>query len=261
MMLTLLSDFGCRDNFVGIAKGILLQQLPNALIIDLSHEILPFHLLQCSYYLKSSCFQFPKNTVHLSLFDIMHTNPAKLLITKKEDQFILSADNGLIPLSFPESEDKIYCYEEVAFNYQDWIKNAAIFLRNFGEQGFSLKQLQEVEPFIGPHSIEPFMEKDWLECKIIHVDIYGNVITNLSKEKFENYKKDKAFRIDFARVDSITEISEDYNSVPDGEKLALFNSGGFLEIAINKGSAAQLFGLDVVRDHQLIYQKIKIYFL
>ena len=260
MMLTLLSDFGYRDNFVGIAKGILLQQLPNALIVDLSHEILPFHFLQCSYYLKSSYAQFPKNTVHLSLFDIMHEQPAKLLITEIDQQFILSADNGLLPLTFSDNTEKVYRYAEVANNYQEWIGNAAIFLKQWQEQGFSTHHLQEIEPFKGPHSIQPFINPDGIDCQIIHVDVYGNVITNLSKAKFEDLIEGKDFKIEFARSDAISEISEDYNSVPEGEKLALFNSGGFLEIAVNKGSAAQLFGLSVVRDHQLIYQKIKIYF-
>jgi len=261
MMLTLLSDFGCRDNFVGIAKGMLLQQLPYAHIVDLSHEIMPFHILQCSYYLKSSFFQFPAGTVHLSLFNIMHQDPARLLITQIDGQFILSADNGLLPLSFPKMEEQVYTIPVESANYLEWIKNSALFLKDWELRAYSFQGLSEIQPFKGPHTIEPFINNDSIECQIIHVDIYGNVITNLSKEEFEHYKKGKDFRIDFARSDSINEISSDYSNVPEGEKLARFNSGNFLEIAINKGSAAQLFGLSVIRDHQLIYQKIKIYFL
>ena len=261
MMLTLLSDFGNRDSFVGIAKGILLQHLPNMSIIDLSHEIMPFHFLQCSYYLKSSYAHFPKNTVHLSLFDIMHELPAKLLIVKKDEQFILSSDNGLLPLTFPNSKDKVYLYSEQANSYPEWIKNAAAFIKQLVADKFVIPPLPEMEPYKGPHTIQPYENEDSLECQVIHVDIYGNVITNLTKEKFELHREGKAFRIDFARLDAITEISQDYSSVSEGEKLAMFNSGGFLEIAVNKGSAAQLFGLSIARDYQLIYQKIKIYFL
>ena len=260
MMLTLLSDFGTRDSFVGIAKGILLQQLPNVSIIDLSHEVLPFHFLQCSYYLKSSYAHFPENTVHLSLFDIMHEIPAKLLILKKGTQFILSSDNGLLPLTFPESRGKVYQHVDLAYSYQEWIKNAGIFISQLAKDGFIMPHLQAAEPYKGPHTIEPYENGANLECQVIHVDIYGNVITNLTQENFELVRKNRKFEIEFARWSDITEISADYSSVPEGEKLVLFNSGGFLEIAVNKGSAAQLFGFSVAGDHQLIYQKIIIKF-
>jgi len=261
MIITLLSDFGYRDNFVGVAKGILLKQLPDAHIIDLSHEVMPFHLLQCSYFLKSAYAYFPQKTIHLSLFDIMHQQPAILLLSEVDNQYVLSADNNLLPLTFSDKLKNTYRAGFEAFSYLDWIKQTALFLKDWKSEGFRLDLLTATKPLAGSLSLKPFVTESSLECQVIHVDKYGNVVMNLSKEDFEAYRKGRNFRIYFSRNDAINQISIDYADVPEGDKLCLFNSGGFLELAINKGSAAQLFGLSVMRDQQLIYQKIKINFL
>jgi S-adenosylmethionine hydrolase len=261
MVITLLSDFGNDDNFVGIAKGILSAALPGITIIDLSHEVMPFHLLQCSYFLKSAFPYFPAGTVHLSLFDIMHRRPAALLLAEIEGQYVLSADNSLLPLTFPDQLQHTYDAGFGALSSWDWIKKTAAFLKDWESKAFSLDQLNSSEPLSGPLQLRPLVRDNSLECQVIHVDHYGNVIINLLREDFEAYRKNRAFRIDFSRNESIHKISEDYSSVAEGDKLCLFNHGGFLELSVNKGSAAQLFGLSVLREQQLIYQKIIIHFL
>jgi len=261
MIITLLSDFGGQDNFVGVAKGMLLQHLPDVRIIDLSHEVMPFHLLQCSYFLKSAYTYFPPQTIHLSLFDIMHQKPSVLLLSEIDGQYIVSADNSLLPLTFPDKLKHTYKAGFEAFSYPEWITKTAQFLRDWAAKDFSFDHLTPAEPLAGSLSLKPFVRADSLECQVIHVDQYGNVVLNLSRTDFEQYRKGREFRIYFSRNDVINQISIDYADVPEGDKLCLFNSGGFLELAINKGSAAQLFGLSVMRDQQLIYQKIKINFL
>lgn len=260
MIITLLSDFGYRDNFVGIAKALLIQQLPNVQLIDLSHDVMAFHTLECSYYLKTSTLHFPAGTIHLSLFDIMHQNPARLLITEINGQFILGSDNGLIPLSFPKVPKKVFDAGIQVDSYYDWIKKTAIFLKEWKDNDFNTNHLQEVIPVKSISSIEPLILEESLECQVIHVDKYGNVVINITKEEFEEHRKGRDFNIFYSRTSSINKISVDYSNVPEGEKLCRFNSGNFLELAINKGSAAQLFDLSIVRESQLIYKKIIINF-
>lgn len=260
MTITLLSDFGYQDNFVGVAKGILLEALPQAQIIDLSHEVMPFHMLQCSYFLKSAYQKFPKSTLHISLFDIIHQKPSIFLVARIRDQILLSADNGLLPLTFGAELGKTYSDHSAANSYMEWMQNVASFISEWERNDFSFDRLQEARPRSGPLKLAPFESHNSLECQIIHVDRYGNVVINLSMEDFERFGKGRKFQIHFSRNNSINQLSRDYADVPEGEKLCFFNSGGFLELAINKGSAAQLFGLTLTSNQQLIYQKIKIEF-
>lgn len=260
MTITLLSDFGYQDNFVGVAKGILLQALPQARIIDLSHEVMPFHMLQCSYFLKSAFGKFPPGTLHLSLFDIIHHKPSIFLVAPIRNQVLLSADNGLLPLTFGAELGKAYSNHAEAASYMEWMHNVASFILEWKHNDCSFAQLQEVRPRSGPLKLTPFESRNSLECQIIHVDRYGNVVINLSREDFERFGKGRKFQIHFSRNNSINQLSRDYADVPEGEKVCFFNSGGFLELAINKGSAAQLFGLTLTSNQQLIYQKIKIEF-
>ena len=103
---------------------------------------------------------------------------------------------------------------------------------------------------------------------LIHVgkDNFENIVVNITKEQFETQRRGRSFRITFKRDEEISSISETYADVPEGEKLALFNSGGYLEIAINKGNAAGLFGLQGFTEqsqnlqNRLFYQTVKIFF-
>jgi S-adenosylmethionine hydrolase len=112
--------------------------------------------------------------------------------------------------------------------------------------------------------LRPILESHAIEGQIIFIDSFENVIVNITRDQFEEQRKGRSFRIVFKRDEVIDRISESYADVPEGEKLALFNSAGFLEIAINKGNAAGLFGLkgysEKMRQGQLSYQTIKVFF-
>jgi S-adenosyl-L-methionine hydrolase (adenosine-forming) len=261
MIITLLSDFGYEDNYAAVTKGILLQQIPHANIIDLSHDVEPFHLLECSYLLKSSYSNFPDNTVHLSLFNILHENPAKILIAVKDNQFIISADNGLLPLSFDGTLDAIYKYGTVAKSYIEWMQLAAILIKDLGETGFDLKNLEAYQPLTSGTQFSAIESENAIECQVIHIDYYGNVIVNITKDKFEKIRQGRNFQIHIVR-DVLNKISADYSDVTEpGKAVCLFNSAGFLEIAVNQGSASKLLGLKLHKDKMVYYQHIKIEFL
>lgn len=261
MIITLLSDFGLQDYAPGIAKGILLDVLPDAHLVDISHDIAPHHLLQCSYFLKSSFSFFPKNTIHLSLFDMFGRLPSNPLLACVDDKFIISADNGLIPLAFGNNLDKVYQIKSSCHNFQEWMRAVAAFIQQWQRKEFDLSGLEKATVFEHPYPFEPYATDDSIACQVIHVDCFGNVILNLSTTFFEEHRKGRGFRITFSRNNEITRMSNHYSDVPEGEHLCLFNVGGFMEIAVNKGSAAQLFGFSLMREQQLIYQKIKIEFL
>jgi len=262
MIITLLSDFGYQDNYAAVTKGILLQQIPHANIMDLSHNVEPFHLLECSYLLKSSYSNFPDNTVHLSLFNILHENPAKLLLVKKDNQFIISADNGLLPFTFDDApEEAVYKYNSTATNYMEWTQLAALWIRELGQSQFDLKDLEPCQPLANATQISAIQSENAIECQVIHIDYYGNVIVNITKDKFEKIRQGRNFQIHIVR-DILNKISNDYSDVTEpGKAVCLFNSAGFLEIAVNQGSASKLLGLKLHKDKMIYYQHIKIEFL
>jgi S-adenosylmethionine hydrolase len=112
---------------------------------------------------------------------------------------------------------------------------------------------------------------NWIEGQIIFIDHFENVVVNITRDDFEAQRKGRSFKIVFKRDEVIDKISETYADVPEGEKTAIFNAAGYLEIAINKGNAAGLFGLQGYADkggsapsqfHQsrLFYQTVKIHF-
>jgi S-adenosylmethionine hydrolase len=124
--------------------------------------------------------------------------------------------------------------------------------------------------YIQKNHLRPLLGSDWIEGQILFIDNFENVIINITREQFEEQRAGRSFRIVFKREEVIDRISESYADVPEGEKLALFNSAGYLEIAINKGNAAGLLGLKGfseragqvpgILQNQLAYQTVRIYF-
>lgn len=260
MIITLLSDFGSGDFLPGIAKGILLKALPEATIVDLSHDIMPHHLLQGCYFLKSSLPYFPEKTVHLSLIDLFVKSAQNYLLAVVDGQFIISADNGLLPLAFDRNAGAVYALTVQGQNFTEWLSAIGSFLKSWQENSYSCQELTPATVRESALPFEPYIEDNNIVCQIIHVDRFGNVVLNLQQATFDAERKGRMFSINFSRYNAIEQISRHYSDVPEGEKLCLFNAGGFMEIAVNHGSAAQLFGLSLTRQEQLVYNKIKIVF-
>jgi S-adenosylmethionine hydrolase len=124
--------------------------------------------------------------------------------------------------------------------------------------------------YIEKNPLRPLYGEDWIEGQIIFIDNFENVIVNITQEQFEEHRKGRRFKIVFKRDEVIERISGSYADVPQGEKLVLFNSAGYMEIAINKGNAAGLFGLrgynennqemSSMMQNRLFYQTVKVFF-
>lgn len=261
MIITLLSDFGMQDFSQAILKGILLEELPDAKLVDISHDVAPHHLLQCCYFLKSSYTHFPKNTIHLSLFNLFVHADSKLILTAIEGQFIISADNGLLPLTFGNDLKQVYALPfSTGQRLPNLMKQIASFLKHWDEDDFPLNKLEKSEVRKGAIPFEPYTNEDSISCQIIHIDRFGNIVLNLREDYFERHRNGREFSISFSRNNVINHLCQNYSEVPEGEKLCLFNSGGFMEIAVCRGSAAKLFGFTLMVEHQLVYNSIKITF-
>ncbi len=272
-LITLTSDIGRQDFLTGAVKGQLLQINSEFTIVDVSHELSPFNYPQAAYVCRNAIKNFPPFTFHIILVDLFDQRPEHMLLIQHNNQYIGCADNGLItmileetpekmvalPLKPSEQKNTLYCASVFGMAYQSILDGKKI--EEVGDDNVSIEVKNPLRPLLG---------SKYIEGQIIFIDHFENVIINITKEEFEEQRRGRSFKIVFKRDEVIDKISETYADVPESEKLALFNSAGYLEIAINKGNAAGLFGLQGYTEslntqsqylqNRLLYQTIKIYF-
>lgn len=272
-LVTLTSDIGQQDYLVAAVKAQLLQVDAGFSLVDITHSIPPFNYPHAAYICRSAFRNFPDFTYHIILVNLFEKKPEQLLLAFHQNQYLLCADNGLlhmiledkpemvigIPLDKRANKNTTYCVQVMA---------QAI---NRLSQGESIQKIGNPDvSYIEKNHLRPLLDNNWIEGQIIFIDNFENVIVNITREQFEEQRKGRSFRIVFKRDEVIDRISESYADVNPGEKLALFNSAGYLEIAINKGNAAGLFGLKGFSEkgsqvagymqNQLFYQTVRVYF-
>jgi len=272
-LITLISDIGRQDFLTGAVKGQLLNINSNFNIVDISHELSPFNYPQAAYVCRNAIKNFPEQTFHIILINLFDKRPEYLLLVKHNNQYIGCADNGLITMILEEKPEIVIgiSVDKMAVRNTVYCANVMGKVINQLVNGESIKNIGEPDvTYLEKHHLRPLLDNNWIEGQIIFIDNFENVIVNITHEQFEEQRKGRSFRIVFKRDEMIDRISESYADVNEGEKLALFNSAGYLEIAINKGNAAGLFGLkgfsekarqvSNMMQNQLPYQTIRVYF-
>ncbi len=270
-VITLTSDIGLQDFLVGAVKGRLLLQNPGAALIDITHQLSPFNYPQAAYVCRNAIKNFAPGTFHLVLVNLFDEKPEHLLLAQHEGHYIFCADNGLLtmileevprlvvalPLDMQAEKHTLFCASAFAGAIKAIAAGAAP--ESLGDAAVSIQVKNPLRPLLG---------SNWIEGQIIFIDNFENVIVNISKEEFEEQRRGRSFKIVFKRDEVIERISSSYADVNEGEKLAIFNAAGYLEIAINKGNAAGLFGLQGFNEKQygqqmnknLFYQTVRVYF-
>ncbi len=272
-LLTLTSDIGQQDFLVGAVKGQLLQGEGNFTIIDISHQLPPFNYPQAAYVCRNAIKNFSAGTFHLILVNLFDEKPEHMLLAEHNGHVIGCADNGLLTMILEEVPQKVVSLALDKAQQKNTLYCISVFTKAFNEllKGKKIEELGDSNVSIRvKNPLRPLLGNNWIEGQIIFIDNFENVIVNISKEEFEEQRKGRSFKIVFKRDEVIDKISETYADVNEGEKLALFNSAGYLEIAINKGNAAGLFGLQGFSEQQqqqsqymsnrLFYQTIRVYF-
>lgn len=272
-LITLTSDIGQQDYLAAAVKARLLKINPEFQLVDISHNIIPFNYPQAAYVCSSAIKNFPDFTYHIILINLFEKKPEQLLLAFHNNQYLLCADNGLltmiiggkpemvigIPLEKGKIKNTLYCTDVFGETINKLINGESI--QNIGQSDVVYLEKNPLRPAFG---------EDWIDGQIIFIDNFENVIVNITIDDFENQRKGRHFKILFKRDEVIERISESYADVPEGEKLVLFNSAGYLEIAINKGNAAGLLGLKgfsernsqskQMMQNQLFYQTVRVSF-
>lgn len=272
-LLTLTSDIGNQDYLAGAVKARLLGINPGFQLVDVTHNISAFNYPQAAYVCRNAIKNFPEFTYHIILVNLFEKKPENLLLAFHNNQYLLCADNGLlsmileekpemvigIPLEKNVIKDTLYCVDVFGKTIHQLVNGESI--QNIGISDFSYMEKKPLRPAIG---------EDWIDGQIIFIDNFENVVINITRDDFDKQRNNRRFKISFKRDEVIERISESYADVTEGEKLALFNSAGYLEIAINKGNAAGLLGLKgfsersgqskQILQNQLFYQTVRVSF-
>lgn len=260
-IITLTTDFGTKDHFVGAVKGSIYNELAEARVVDISHHITPFSVTQTAYVLKNAYKNFPKGTIHIIGVDSeisVENRPVAILL---DGQYFVGCDNGILSMITneikPEKMVEITIPDPEEYQFAilgKFIKVACHIARGgmlevIGKQIDEIKEIVEIQPFVNS-------DQNQILGSVIYIDNFGNVVSNISKHTFSSVGKGRPFEI-VARNYKFTKVYKKYNevvdfSVPldrrqdDGKKLALFNSANFLEIALYRSNLKTVGGASVL---------------
>ncbi|MFN3742238.1 MAG: S-adenosyl-l-methionine hydroxide adenosyltransferase family protein [Anaerolineales bacterium] len=249
-LITLTTDFGQRDGFVGIMKGVILGIFPQARLIDLSHEVEPQNVRQAAYILQRAAPFFPNGTVHLAVVDPGVGTERRTLAARLGEQFFVGPDNGLITLLLARAESRGETIEIVhldrreywltplssTFHGRDIFAPCAAYLA----RGVPLRELGT--PIADPIRLSfPSPERQGKVWKalIVYVDRFGNLITNFAANLLGEQRAVRIY-ISGYRIEG---IAPSYAHRPPGSLVAVIDSDGFLEIALVNDNAAHKLGL------------------
>ncbi len=243
-IITLTTDFGSQSHFVAELKGKIASILPLSTVIDITHSIAPFQLIETAFILKNSIFHFPPNTIHAVGVDSSLAVYKAIIIAKMNDQIIIAADNGIIPLVFSDSN---FDYRRIEIKNNDYFsfKNSfPQYLLELIESNYDLTKIEGVKEAIHIKVLQkPVLTSNQIAFDIIYIDTFGNAYTNLTKTFFEDAVGLKKFNLSLSRFESVDTIHKSYTDVLEGDIVCFFDENGYMVIAINKGRANQLLGL------------------
>ncbi len=245
-IITLTSDLGLEDYYVAALKGKILSECNNAQIVDVSHTILPHSIGHAAFVLRNSYRYFPKNTIHLICVNNEAYRDNHYLLALHQSHYFLAGDNGIFSVLFDGMPEKVFELNltekktDTSFAFLDTLLPAACALAN----GKTVESLaRPINAIRQMYFMQPSIGDDYIRANVLYVDHFENVILNVTKQQFETARQGRKFYLSFRRNEVIDRISHGYANAIDGEKLCLFNSAGYLEIAINHGKASSLLGL------------------
>jgi len=264
-IITLLSDFGLRDSYVAEMKATILSICPEACIVDISHEVRKFNIRMGAFLLARAARYFPKGTIHVAVVDPGVGTERRPIIVESKRSFYVGPDNGVLMLSAQREgikhvyviKNPKYMLREVSrtFHGRDIFSPAAAHLANgvppseFGPEIFNP---------VAPSFIEPKISEDLIEGEIIHIDDFGNLVTNISYDEMKS--------LDIREGDQLTiklrgrafdiKLCTAYSEVQLHKPLAIIGGCGLLELSVNQGNASKYFNVEI--GERIFLQKKKL---
>ena len=274
-IITLITDFGNKDQFVAQMKGEIYSNNPESRVVDISHNISPFNIMEAAYIIENSYKSFPENTVHIIDVDSEKNEQKKHIIVKLDNHFFVTSDNGIMSIlsqniNFQEIyeisilselrpiESSLKTFTKVACHLSMGGKPEIV-----GKKINNLRNVKNLKPFVNSENTQ-------IISSIIYIDRFGNVVTNIKKSFFDKIRKGRKFEIS-ARNYKFNQIYSSYSDIinfnltedqrsDEGKALIIFNTNNYLQIYIyksnpdNVGTAATLLGLKIYDSVSVIFK-------
>jgi S-adenosylmethionine hydrolase len=266
-IITLTTDFGIKDHFAGTVRGAILSEINEAKVVDISHNISPFSILEAAYIIQNAYESFPKGSVHIIGVDSEISEENKHIVVLLNDHYFICANNGIMSMICseinPQKIVEINIHDKIASSFPvlDVFVKVAAHIARGGTLEVIGKPVTKIKPI---KNISPLIKNEGKQLigNVIYVDHYGNVISNIKKRLFESVQKGRRFEIS-ARNHKFKQIYNHYSDIVDfnipiesrnyeGQGLVVFNSSEYLEIAVYRsnlatvGSASSLLGLNML---------------
>lgn len=238
-VITFLSDMAAGDPLLVSLKETTGSGVAGAVLLDMAHDATLNDLLLHAHILKTYQY-YPAGSIHISLITGNLPQPA-LLLAVHDGHFFIGQDNGVLPFALPD--DVRYRQINTTSGRLPWQtieKLLVVAVTDIINGGIGKYQpVQEVTP--APRLIQPRIDAGRIECNVLMVNNFGNLTLNLTQADFQKHIGNGNFELKIPGADSITRISDHYYEVPPGELLCRFNKYGYLELAVNRGRAADRF--------------------
>jgi S-adenosylmethionine hydrolase len=247
-IITLTTDFGLKDPYAAEMKAAILGICQNAAIVDVTHEIEKFNIRMGAYVLASAVPYFPKGTIHVAVVDPGVGTRRRPILIQAQQGFFIGPDNGLLILA--TENQGIRCIHEITnprfmlprvsstFHGRDVFAPAAAHLANgvrpteFGP---------EIYKVVKPEFTKVTLRKDVLFGEVLHVDNFGNIITNIGEKEIVRIRTKDVINVELPNQKLKLKLCKAYGEAKPQEPLALIGSHNYLEIAMNQGNAATEF--------------------
>jgi S-adenosylmethionine hydrolase len=249
-IITLTTDFGLNDHFVGTMKGVILDIVPEAQIVDISHSVQAFDVLDGALMISQAYSYFPTGTVHVVVVDPGVGTARRPIIASSDAYHFVAPDNGVLSLVYAK-EDRMHVRHITSEHYfrqpvsstfhgRDIFAPVAAYL---AKQVDSLKFGDEIEDFVKFTAPKPKPAgENKIRAVVLKVDRFGNLVTNITPADVPKLFEGKGeFKINVGKAE-IDEIRNTFSEGSPGEVFGILGSMGFLEIAANRGAAAQITG-------------------
>jgi S-adenosyl-L-methionine hydrolase (adenosine-forming) len=242
--ITLLTDFGTKDPYAGIMKGVILSLNPDVRIVDITHGVDPQDVREGAFIIEESCRYFEKDAIHVAVIDPTVGSDRKPIVFGKDGQFFVGPDNGLFTLLYDDAtrifaiENKRYMRKEISptFHGRDIFAPAAAYLASGVQPSMFGSLVQEPVRLPG---VYPVIEKNVLKGEVVRFDRFGNAITNISGAIIQNFANGRPFAITLCDK-SFSTINRSYY---EDEITCLIGSAGYLEFGYCKGSLREKMDL------------------
>lgn len=247
-IITLTTDFGLKDPYVAEMKAVIFQICPKAILVDITHELEKFNVRMGAFILSCAAGYFPNGTIHVAVVDPSVGTKRRPIMIETERGLFIGPDNGVLLLAaekegvrnYREITNRSLMLPEIAntFHGRDIFAPIAAHLAS----GIETEEIgPKIDKIVRPLFAKVTNRKAGVNGEVLHVDSFGNIITNIMEVHISQIGQGNWLKTKLARREVKLRLRKTYGEASRNELLALIGSHGYLEIAVNQGSAVEKF--------------------